>query len=123
MTYQIIITVILALVLLHTLINLGCLYSLRWRILKNKAAQLSEEDLPLISVLIPARNEELRIEPCLRSLLAQAFQEQNSLKTGWANLGHVINSLKKPAKVIVTGSSLPTLILGTLPTPYELLMN
>jgi chlorobactene glucosyltransferase len=28
---------------------------------------------PLISVLVPARNEELRIEECLRSLLAQGY--------------------------------------------------
>ncbi|GCE14010.1 glycosyltransferase [Tengunoibacter tsumagoiensis] len=31
------------------------------------------DDLPLVSVLVPARNEELGIEPCVRSLLAQTY--------------------------------------------------
>jgi chlorobactene glucosyltransferase len=36
---------------------------------------LSSERLPLVSILVPARNEEENIEPCVRSLLAQDYPD------------------------------------------------
>lgn len=38
-----------------------------------RAALLSDRELPFISALVPARNEEAHIEACVRSLLAQNY--------------------------------------------------
>jgi chlorobactene glucosyltransferase len=43
------------------------------RVLSRPLARLWEEDAPLVSLLVPARNEELTIGRCLRSLLAQDY--------------------------------------------------
>ncbi len=40
---------------------------------KPKAVIASDDDLPFISVLVPARNEEQVIEACVRSLLSQNY--------------------------------------------------
>lgn len=112
MLYQVIITVLLGLVFIQTIVNLCCLYSLRWRILKGKTDQLAEEQLPLISVLIPARNEENRIAPCLESLLQQDYpnyeiivlEDRSEDKTR-----EVCERVlaKKSESTIISGSDLP----------------
>ncbi|MFH1330058.1 MAG: glycosyltransferase [Actinomycetota bacterium] len=43
------------------------------RVLSRPLARLWEDDAPLVSVLVPARNEEDTIAGCLRSLLAQDY--------------------------------------------------
>ncbi len=50
-------------VLGHALLNLACFTGLR--------PAAPPADAPLVSVLVPARNEKLNIERCVRSLLAQ----------------------------------------------------
>jgi chlorobactene glucosyltransferase len=50
-------------VLSHALLNLACFTGLR--------AATPPAEAPLVSVLVPARNEKLNIERCVRSLLAQ----------------------------------------------------
>jgi len=53
-------------ILLNTLANL-----LFFR--KPKASVIPNDELPFISILVPARNEESNIEACIRSLLAQNY--------------------------------------------------
>jgi len=43
------------------------------RVLARPLARLWEDDSPLVSLLVPARNEEATIERCLRSLLTQDY--------------------------------------------------
>ena len=66
MLYQQVIAILLAAILLNILLNLR---SLR----KEKPAAMPAEPAPLISVLIPARNEEANIETCLESLRQQDY--------------------------------------------------
>lgn len=54
----------------------------RWHSLKRDTPQLTygagaaaDKDLPFVSVLVPARNEELNIERCVSSLLEQDYPE------------------------------------------------
>lgn len=64
----------------HTLVLAGLLYSLVM-VLVNVACfrglraveRPVEEDAPLVSILVPARNEALNIEACVGSLLAQDY--------------------------------------------------
>lgn len=44
-----------------------------WRVPVLRPAAPPEGELPLISVVVPARNEALNIERCVRSLLAQGY--------------------------------------------------
>ena len=66
MLYQQIVAILLAFILLNILLNLRSL---------RKANPETEipENAPLISVLIPARNEEANIEVCLESLCKQDY--------------------------------------------------
>lgn len=63
--FQIIICVFLLLLLGNMLQNL--------RMLKDQESLRSEKPLPLISVLLPARNEEKNIQRCIHSLLGQDY--------------------------------------------------
>src|SRR5471030_912805 len=65
--YQALIFCGLVLSLGMVIANLACFDGLR------PAPSPAEEDAPLISVLVPARNEARNIEPCIRSLLAQDY--------------------------------------------------
>lgn len=65
MDYQTLLTLVLLLVFLNTLNNL--------RILQQPLPPSGWTDVPLVSVLVPARNEERNIARCLRSLLAQDY--------------------------------------------------
>lgn len=64
--YHLAVSVFLLLVTLNIVLNWGVFVSPRPR-------RFDRSDAPLVSVLVPARNEALRIEPCLRSLLAQDY--------------------------------------------------
>lgn len=68
--YEILIAVILGLILLNTLLNLLGFPLLQRRTVRPTATWQS---LPMISVLIPARNEAERIRKCLRSLASQSY--------------------------------------------------
>lgn len=61
-TYQLIVFAFLFLLIINYLLNLRCF--------RLPAAKVTPLPTPLISVLIPARNEEKRILPCLESLSA-----------------------------------------------------
>lgn len=65
MAYQIIITLILCLFLANLILNMASLKKPRHENLPGPA--------PLVSILIPARNEENNIRPCLESLLKQDY--------------------------------------------------
>lgn len=65
--YQNALTLVLLLVLLNTLNNL--------RQLRRPVAPEHWSNPPLVSVLVPARDEERNIERCLRSLLAQHYPQ------------------------------------------------
>ena len=69
--YQIVILLLLLGAALLLLWNLGAFLTVR------RSSQLppgmTEENAPLISVLVPARNEERRIRACAGSLLAQTY--------------------------------------------------
>lgn len=60
---------VLLLLFLHLLINLLCFRRLR------TITKANMPDDPLVSVLIPARNEEAHIEKCVRSLLGQCYEK------------------------------------------------
>ncbi|UCC60086.1 MAG: glycosyltransferase [Dehalococcoidia bacterium] len=66
MLYQQVISILLAFILINILLNLRSLRKAR------PTAQIPEP-APLISVLIPARNEESNIEACLTSLRKQDY--------------------------------------------------
>lgn len=65
-TYQVVATVVLALIFLNVANNLHILSELEPRL-------GLPSPLPLVSALVPARNEEANIGPCLRSLLSQDY--------------------------------------------------
>lgn len=66
--YQVVITVILAALLLNTIVNLRLLRA------PTTAASLDDMDeAPLISILVPARNEERSIAQCVESLAQQDY--------------------------------------------------
>ena len=66
--YQVVITAILAALLLNTIINLRLLRA------PTTAASLDDMDeAPLVSILVPARNEERSIAQCVESLAQQDY--------------------------------------------------
>src|SRR5690242_8602697 len=66
--YQVVITAVLAALLLNTIINLRLLRAPR------TSAQVDEKDeTPLVSILVPARNEERSIAQCVESLARQDY--------------------------------------------------
>lgn len=65
--YHIVITFFLIAILLNLLSNLKILKQLRKR-------RKPLRDSPLVSILVPARNEEENIEPCIRSLVKQDYE-------------------------------------------------
>ncbi|HEY7342301.1 MAG TPA: glycosyltransferase [Ktedonobacterales bacterium] len=66
--YQVVITVILAALLLNTIMNLRLL-----RAPKASASVDEMDDAPLVSILVPARNEERSIAQCVASLAQQDY--------------------------------------------------
>ena len=68
MLYQIIITTLIGLFLLNLILNL---YSLKTPGVRNRL----KGPLPLVSVIVPARNEAKNIGPCLDSLLKQDYPD------------------------------------------------
>lgn len=65
--YQIMVLAGLLLALAGVLVNVACFGGLR------PAAPPPAEDAPLVSILVPARNEARNIEPCVASLLTQDY--------------------------------------------------
>ena len=68
MLYQQIVAILLAFILLNILLNLRSLRK------ANPEVEIPE-NAPLISVLIPARNEEANIKACLESLCQQDYPQ------------------------------------------------
>ena len=66
MLYQIVVAVLLVIIAINVILNLR---SLRRPDINSRI----REPVPLVSVLIPARNEEENIEACLRSLRIQDY--------------------------------------------------
>ncbi len=64
--YHLAVSVFLLVVTLNIVLNWGVFVTPRPR-------RFDAPDAPLVSVLVPARNEARRIAPCLRSLLAQDY--------------------------------------------------
>ncbi len=73
LAYHLIVTAFLLLVTLNIVLN--------WRIFIAPCPRRfgSSEAVPLVSVLVPARNEALRITPCLQSLMAQDYPDYEVL--------------------------------------------
>lgn len=65
--HQVSLTIFLAVILLNALVNLRALRKIGGRPLRLPA--------PRVSVLVPARNEERNIGPCIRGLLAQDYPD------------------------------------------------
>lgn len=63
--YQIVVTAILVALLLNTVNNL--------RLLRRSTAQTAPEEIPLVSLLVPARNEACSIEECVSALAQQDY--------------------------------------------------
>ena len=63
--FHLLIVAVLLVSLASVLVNLACFDGL--------TPGSPRSDAPLVSILVPARNEALNIEPCIRSLLAQDY--------------------------------------------------
>jgi chlorobactene glucosyltransferase len=94
------------------LIALSNLYSL-----KRLQASPSPERYPCVSILVPARNEEANIVPCVRSLLAQSYPsfevlvvDDNSDDCTWQVLSELANETDRLR--IFRGHPLPPGWLG-----------
>jgi len=93
--------------------------------IRRSTPKLLSREKPLVSVLVPARNEEHNIQKCLRSLFAQDYprleilvwddcstdrtREPHHLQGGWEKAGPVTILPKKPG---VKSSFLPMPIPG-----------
>jgi len=102
--YNLLITAIIFVLFLIFLWNL---YILR----KKKYDKLSDKDLPFISVLVPARNEEHNINSILTSLLQQDYPRYELIvlnDNSEDNTGLIINKLKKdhPELKVIGGKPL-----------------
>lgn len=64
----------LNIVIFFTLVLINSIFNIR-RIKNLKNVKVIKENLPKISVLIPARNEEKNIEKCVKSILNQNYPE------------------------------------------------
>ena len=68
--YQFVIFVVLTVLLINFLFNLYLFRNLR----NYKDLNIIQDNEPLVSILIPARNEEKNIERCLRSFINQDYK-------------------------------------------------
>ncbi len=82
-----------------------------WQIQRAKPAKLTA-DPPLVSILVPARNEEANIEPCIRSLLAQDYPnfevvvlDDSSTDQTWTILQRLC--AQDPKLRLIQGQALP----------------
>src|SRR5260221_14656226 len=102
--YSIIISAILTVLFLIFLWNL---YILR----KKNPTHISEADLPFVSVLVPARNEEVNIKNILVSLLEQDYPNYEVIvlnDNSEDKTGEIITSVKNtsPKLKIINGKPL-----------------
>ena len=100
------------------LLLLGCLAMMFWNLRSFRTVPLVdtvEEDAPLVSVLVPARNEALRITPCASSLAGQCYPNYEVLvlddhsEDGTGDVLRKLGYSDDPAAKlrILTGQSLP----------------
>jgi chlorobactene glucosyltransferase len=111
--YQFVIFVVLTVLLINFLFNLYLFRNLR----NYKDLNIIQDNEPLVSILIPARNEEKNIERCLRSFINQDYKnteivvldDNSSDKTG-----EIVRRLaKKDSRIrLVLGKPLPQGWLG-----------
>ena len=111
--YQFIISVVLAVLLINFLFNLYLFRNIRNY--SNKDEILINQ--PLVSILIPARNEERNIERCLKSILNQDYKnteiivlDDNSVD----KTGEIVRKMaKKDSRIrLISGKPLPQGWLG-----------
>lgn len=90
--------------------------ALNWRLfVAPPPRRFAKDDAPLVSVLIPARNEARRIVPCLRSLLAQDYprfeiivlNDHSEDDTEGVVLGHGFAREPETARRLLEGDTLP----------------
>lgn len=103
--YNIIVTTVLFLLLLILIWNLSILR-------RKKYAAIADAKLPFVSVLIPARNEELNIANILNSLLTQDYPNYEVIVLNdhsEDNTGKIISEIKQkhPELVVLNGKPLP----------------
>ena len=101
--------------LLLVVINVG----INWRVFVTPRARrfdVSGVQAPLVSILVPARNEALRISPCLRSLATQDYpnyeivvlNDHSEDSTADVVLAHGFTRGKNSARRLLEGEPLPT---------------
>lgn len=103
--YNIIVTIVLFVLLLIFIWNLSILR-------RKKYAAIADVNLPFVSVLIPARNEELNIANILNSLLTQDYPNYEVIVLNdhsEDNTGNIISEIKQkyPELVVLNGKPLP----------------
>ncbi len=105
MLYQIIITALVLILAINLVLNLKSMRR------PDKSAKTPDKS-PLVSVLIPARNEELNIEKCVKSLQKQDYPEYEILvldDNSTDNTGQIVNRLAADDSriTLLKGESLP----------------
>jgi chlorobactene glucosyltransferase len=106
-----IILAIWVLTLVRTVVNLAVVPRLRTR---------SPRRFPLVSVIIPARDEERTIERTVRAMLAQTYPELEIVVVNDRSTdatGSILNGLRDPRLVVVSGAEPPA---GWLGKPWAL---
>lgn len=108
LVYQIVLTVFLALVLFMEISNL-----LYLSVTRHRRRQLKPTTLPLISVLIPARNEETNIARSLRGMVSQDYPNLEILVLDDNSTDRTLEIINRfmaedPRIRLLHGSKLPT---------------
>lgn len=111
LVYHLAVTAFLLLVVINVGINWWVYVAPRARRFDDPGAEP-----PLVSVMVPARNEALRISPCLRSLIAQDYPNYELLVlndhsedcTEDVVLAHGFTREKNSARRLLAGEPLPT---------------
>jgi chlorobactene glucosyltransferase len=92
-------------------------------LLARSSLRLSASDAPLVSILVPARNEEQRVlEPCIRSILAQDYGNFEVIAVNDRSTDNTLAMLEKLAQSderlrVIDGQELPP---GWLGKPYAM---
>ena len=87
-----------------------------------RTTPISSQQLPMLSILVPARNEEQSIEACIRSLLIQDYEplevlvlNDDSSDTTGAIVQHIIHTLPTSQQTrlrLLQGAPLPPMWVG-----------